>query len=282
VPVVNDDGNTVSGEIRQHQNELVSRFEDVAISMPQVHIETTHLLHGGMYARTIRIPANTMLTGTLTSCDNICIVDGDITVTTDAGPQRLTGFNVLPATKGARRAGITHSETNWTTIIPTNATTVEQAEADLTSEPQRLQTNRTGITYDKASQDRLSYAAFRNALGMSQELVDAIVKDERDCIVSERCERNCRRGESPIHGIGIFATRNIQLGEIIAPGRIGGKRCIAGRWTNHSATPNAMFVAGAGDAEIELVAVESVNDGDEITVDYGQAKELAHTLEDSR
>lgn len=279
---MSDDGNKVSSELRQHQNGLVGQFEDVVISMPQVHIATTHLLHGGMYARTIRIPANTMLTGTLTSCDNICIVDGDITVTTDAGSQRLTGFNVLPATKGARRAGLTHAETHWTTIIPTNATTVEQAEADLTSEPQRLQTNRKGITYDKASQDRLSYAEFRKALGMSQELVDAIVMDERDCIVTERCELNCKRGESAIHGIGMFATRDIEPQEIIAPGRIGGKRCIAGRWTNHSAWPNAMFVAGNADAEIELVATERINDGDEITVNYKQAKELAYRLEESQ
>jgi hypothetical protein len=194
----------------------------------------------------------------------------------------LTGFNVLPATKGARRAGITHSETNWTTIIPTNATTVEQAEADLTSEPKRLQTNRTGIAYDKASLDRLSYSEFRKALGMSQELVDAIVKDESDCIVTELCEQNCRRGKSAIHGIGIFATRDINPHDIIAPGRRRGKRCIAGRWTNHSATPNAMFMAGTGDAEIELVATERIGSGDEITVDYGQAKELAYRLEESR
>jgi Fe-S-cluster-containing hydrogenase component 2 len=282
VPVVNGNSNTVGSEIRQHQNELVSRFEDVAISMPQVHIETTHLLHGGMYARTIRIPANTMLTGTMTSCDNICIVDGDITVTTDYGPKRLTGFNVLPATSGARRAGVTHSETHWTTIIPTCAGTVEQAEADLTAEPQRLQTNRTGIVYDEQSIDRLSYKAFREAIGMSQDMVDAIVLNESDCIVTDRCEVICRRGESKIHGIGLFATRDIEVGAIIAPGRMNGKRCVAGRWTNHSAWPNAAFVAASGDAEIEMVATNNIAEGAEITVNYGQSHELANKLEDSR
>jgi hypothetical protein len=43
-----------------------------------------------------------------------------------------------------------------------------------------------------------------------------------------------------------------------------------------------MFMAGTGDAEIELVATERIGSGDEITVDYGQAKELAYRLEESR
>jgi hypothetical protein len=274
--------NTVGGELRRHQNELVQQFENVALTMPQVHIKTTHLLHGGMYARTIRIPANTMLTGALTSCDNICIVSGDITVTTDAGPQRLAGFNVLPAAAGARRAGMTHSETFWTTIMPTDASTVEQAELDLTSEPQRLQTNRNGITYDEPSADRLSYEEFRRELGMPQHVIDAIVHNTGDCVVTEQCELNCSRGESAIHGIGIFATRDIQPQEVIAPGRIGGKRCVAGRWTNHSAAPNAMFVAGTGRAEIELISIASISQGSEITVDYKQARRLAYELEDSK
>lgn len=281
MPVSDENSNTVGGAIRQHQNELVSRFEEAAIGLPQVHIETTHLLHGGMYARTIRIPANTMLTGALTSCDNVCIVSGDITVTTDDGPCRLTGFNVLPAVAGARRAGITHAETHWTTVIPTQASTVEAAESDLTSEPQRLQTNRGGIEYDKTSQDRLSYNEFLLTHGLTQSVVDAIVRNESDCIVTNRCEISCHRDESPIHGIGLFASRQIEVGENIAPARQGGRRCVAGRWTNHSATPNAMFVRGIGNAEIEMIATEQIKPGTEITVDYGQAQTLARQLEES-
>lgn len=122
--------------------ETVRAVEDVLLSLPQVAIETHSLVHGGMCARTIVIPADTTLTGAQTNMDNICVVSGDITVTTDDGPQRITGFAVLPAKKGAKRVGMTHSETFWTTIWPTDLTDQAEIEAEMTSEADRLGSRR--------------------------------------------------------------------------------------------------------------------------------------------
>jgi hypothetical protein len=36
------------------------------LKQPQVKIDTTHLIHGQMYARTILVPANTVVVGALT------------------------------------------------------------------------------------------------------------------------------------------------------------------------------------------------------------------------
>jgi hypothetical protein len=263
------------------QNELVRQFENAALTLPQVHITTEHVLHGGMYARTIRIPANTMLTGALTSCDNLCIVSGDITVTTDDGARRLTGFHVLPAKAGAKRAGITHADTCWTTLIPTNVATVTEAEDQLTGESDMLQTRRPEIAYEESSAARLSYDAFVARSGFTQDQINAIVQYEGDCIETPSCEVNCYRAASKIHGTGLFANRDIAAGEVIAPGRMGGKRCVAGRWTNHSHAPNARFAAGNGDAEIVLIAMESIGQDCEITVDYATARELSALLEDA-
>lgn len=264
------------------QNELVRQFENAALTLPQVHITTEHVLHGGMYARTIRIPANTMLTGAMTSCDNLCIVSGDITVTTDDGARRLTGFHVLPARAGAKRAGITHADTCWTTIIPTNAATVTEAENQLTGEAEMLQTRRTEIAYEQSSAARLSYDAFVARSGFTQDQINAIVQYDGDCIETPSCEVNCYRAASKIHGTGIFANRDIAAGEVIAPGRMGGKRCVAGRWTNHSHVPNARFEVGNADAEIVLIALESIGQDCEITVDYATARELSASLEDAQ
>ena len=155
------------------QNELVRQFEAAALTLPQVHITTEHVLHGGMYARTIRIPANTMLTGAMTSCDNLCIVSGDITVTTDDGARRLTGFHVLPAKAGAKRAGITHADTCWTTLIPTNVATVTEAEDQLTGESDMLQTRRPEITYEESSGQEceitVDYAAARKLSALLED-----------------------------------------------------------------------------------------------------------------
>src|SRR5574343_283307 len=69
----------------------------------------------------------------LTKQDNVCVVFGDITVTTDEGPQRLTGFHVLPAKAGAKRAGIAHGDTWWTTLMTTEHTEAADIEQQMTA-----------------------------------------------------------------------------------------------------------------------------------------------------
>ena len=108
--------------------------------LPQVDCQTTHMVHGGMYARTIFIPAGTLLTGAKTNVENICIVSGDITVTTDEGLKRLVGFTVIPANAGFKRALVAHSDTYWTTLIPTALNELKEIEDMFTDESQKLQT----------------------------------------------------------------------------------------------------------------------------------------------
>lgn len=127
--------------------ESVRALEEHLLTLPQVDLSTTHVVHGGMCARTILIPADTLLTGALTNCDNICVLHGDITVTTDDGPQRLQGFHVLPAKAGAKRAGYAHADTWWTTIWPTALSEIDEIEDEMTGESSQLQTRRDGITF---------------------------------------------------------------------------------------------------------------------------------------
>ena len=124
-------------------------METILLQHPQVDLGTSHVVHGGMCARTVFIPAGTILTGALTNCDNICVVQGDITVTAGDDVKRLTGFNVLPAEKGAKRAGYAHSDTWWTCIWPTQLTDITEIEDEMTSESSMLQTRRAGITYQE-------------------------------------------------------------------------------------------------------------------------------------
>lgn len=124
----------------------VRRLEGFLLSLPQIDLTTTHVVHGGMCARTILIPAGTMLTGALTNCDNICIICGDITVTTDAGPRRLTGYHVLPANAGAKRVGAAHADTWWTTIHCTALTDQADIENEMTDESAGLGSRRNQLT----------------------------------------------------------------------------------------------------------------------------------------
>lgn len=110
------------------------------LKLPQVDLETTHVISGGLYARTIRIPAGVVLTGAIHNKDHIDIMQGDVTVTTHEGTKRLTGHHVFETKAGLGRAGFAHSETLWTTICSTELTNLQDIEDELVANPEQLQT----------------------------------------------------------------------------------------------------------------------------------------------
>lgn len=252
----------------------IAQLEQVMLSMPQAVVGITHALHGRMYARTALIPAGTAVTGALSSKDSICIVSGDITVTTDDGPQRITGFRVLSAEKGSKRLGIAHADTWWTAIIQTDAEDIESAEDDMTSESARLQSRVMRLDHDPVRIAQADYLAFLDESGISQEFVDAAMACTSDLIVTSSCLENMEIRESAIDGVGVFATACLLAGDVIAPARHAGKRCVAGRSTNHSNAPNALFFH-VGNGDLMMVATSNIGVGDEITVDYRQALAIA-------
>lgn len=126
--------------------DAVRRLEAAIIASGQeIAVETHMMVHGGMGARTLFLRAGTVLTGALTNRDNISVVVGDIVVTTDAGPQRLTGYNVLPAARGFKRVGYVLADTFWTTVWPTAFADCIEAENDMTCEAEMLQTRRAPL-----------------------------------------------------------------------------------------------------------------------------------------
>ena len=120
--------------------EKVERLEALILQTPQVDLKTTHCLSGGIYARTIIIPAGTILTGAAHKKDHINIMQGDITVSTDEGMKRLIGQHVMATKAGNKRVGLAHADTIWTTVCHTNLTDIEAIEEELVEESETLQT----------------------------------------------------------------------------------------------------------------------------------------------
>jgi hypothetical protein len=126
-------------------SDSVRELERHLLQLPQIDLGTQMLVHGGVCTRAILIPAGCCLTGALTNLPNTCIVLGDITVTTEHGVRRITGFEVLPAAPGAKRAGIAHADTWWVTCHHTDLTDVAEIEDEMTPEPEMLQTRRQAL-----------------------------------------------------------------------------------------------------------------------------------------
>jgi hypothetical protein len=122
--------------------DKVRRLEAALLTMPQIDLQTTHALSGGVYARTVFIPAGTVVTGATHKKDHICIIDGDVETILDGETQRITGRVILNGQAGVKRAVYAHDDTLWTTVCQTALHDIADIEAELVEEPEQLQTRR--------------------------------------------------------------------------------------------------------------------------------------------
>lgn len=106
--------------------------------LPQVQIPTDHVIHAGLYARTICIPAGVILTGAEIACATLLVFDGHAAVTIGDTTQELAGRHVLPASAGRKQAFLALADTHLTMLFATDATDVATAEAQFTTEPDAL------------------------------------------------------------------------------------------------------------------------------------------------
>lgn len=113
-----------------------------------VHVPAWHHFAPGLMSRTILILAGTCLTGAAHRSAHLNIAHGDITVWTDTGMRRLTGYHVLPAKAGVKRVGLAHADTHWTTVHanPDDCQDIDELERRLVEDPETLQSRRLVLT----------------------------------------------------------------------------------------------------------------------------------------
>ena len=124
----------------------VRALESLLLQCEQEPMPTHHLIHAGLYARTICLRAGVMLTGALIKLATVLVVHGDATAYIGGQSVRLTGYHVMPASAGRKQAFFAHADTHITMLFPTDVQTVQQAEQEFTDEYERL------MTYQQAYQ----------------------------------------------------------------------------------------------------------------------------------
>jgi hypothetical protein len=114
--------------------EQILRLEREMRARPEicVELEPNHHFAPGLYARELFIPAGTVLTGKTHRNEHFNICIGDITVWTEDGMKRLSGYHRLVSSPGTKRVGYTHEDTVWITFHhnPTNTHDLKQIEAE--------------------------------------------------------------------------------------------------------------------------------------------------------
>jgi hypothetical protein len=116
----------------------LTSIQEKILACPQIEIQTEHVIHGGMYIRTIRLAPEVVLVGALVKVSTVLIVSGKTAVFTGENWIELDGYHVIPARAGRKQIFVTREETIITMIFRTDAKTVEQAEEEFTSEAEAL------------------------------------------------------------------------------------------------------------------------------------------------
>jgi hypothetical protein len=114
----------------------IEKLESMMMSAGgQVELSPAHYFAKGLYAREIRIPKGTLLTGKIHKHEHLNIISqGEISVLTEHGPQRIKAPCTIVSQPGTKRVGYAHEDTVWTTIHATDETDVEKIDDELVVE----------------------------------------------------------------------------------------------------------------------------------------------------
>jgi len=245
--------------------DKVVALQNELLKMPQVDIVTEHIFLPAIYERKITIPPWTVLTGAAHKTDyKVRLEKGTIAVNTDDGVKVLIGPVEFDAKAGLQRAGrVFDDEVVWVDIYPNK----DNCQDMLTLENRLYEVPECGLADSRTDNQRaqIDYGLFLHQIGMNQTEMNKIVQIESDLMdMPEGVFVETR--SSPIHGKGLFATKTFDVGEVVCPGRLGGKRTPGGRYINHACNANVLPVK-VGD-DIYAVALRKIQLDDELLVDY--------------
>lgn len=248
------------------QRAAILELEKAILNEEQEHVEPIHTIHAGMYARTVTVPQGMMLTGAIYKYDHIEIMSsGKLLVTTDNGSSRmLTGFNIIPALSGKKRAAFAVEDTTWTTIHSV-------ANPDWSGD--KIQEYITAETFEEleefyAQVNNIDFINFCKENNWHPKEIRNVSEIKMDQCEVDLDEYQVSLRPSIIEGTGLFTDKFVERNEVIMPARIADMRTQAGRYCNHALRCNAKFERLAGD--YNLVATQNISEGEEITVNYRQ------------
>jgi hypothetical protein len=118
--------------------DKVRRLTEVLLQVPQTPFVTEHLLHAGMYTRTIRLPAETVVAAVLIKVPTVLIIQGEAMVYSDDAVLTVSGYRVFPGEAGRKIAFVTGSDVAMSMIFPSAAKTVDEAQREFTDEHELL------------------------------------------------------------------------------------------------------------------------------------------------
>lgn len=259
----------------------VDAVERDMLAHPQVDCPVTHRFGPGVYIREVFMPKGAYVVGHHHTTAHVNIMlTGVIGLFNDDGTETVLHAPQTFVAQPGRKVAYIYEDVIWQNVHATNETDVEKLEALFLDKSAAFLDHYAAPPAANYSADQEDFYAAIAAFGFDPLTVREISENETDQIPFPPGNYKVQVAPSQIEGKGLFATGSFAVNELIAPGRLGGKRTPAGRYTNHSAAPNAVMVLDA-DGDVYLFATKPIMGckggglGDEITVDYRQALGLA-------
>ena len=130
----------------EEAKNFIMAGETMMKKMPQVDMETEHIISGGLYMRKLLVPKGTALTGRIHKFDDIKIVFyGDISVLTEDGQfKRVVGHATFPGKAGVKPFALAHEDTLWATVHRVHFDNLKDIEAELFEEEDHMFDFETG------------------------------------------------------------------------------------------------------------------------------------------
>lgn len=262
---------------------VVDRIEAAMLSAPQAECPVVHHFGPGIYVREVNLPAGITAIGHVQRFPHLNVMlRGRVLMYLDDGSTAEIAAPQLFVGPPGRKVGYVLEDVVWLNVYATTETDIETLERTYLDKSPAWQADRerrVAAEREAHSADRADFLVMAAHAGIAPEEIRAQSERTEDLISMPHGSWPVMVADSPIDGKGLFATAPIAAGTPICPGRVSGKRTPAGRYTNHSATPNASAVL-LPNGDVDLIAVRDIagcrggQPGDEITLDYRQVLRL--------
>lgn len=257
---------------------LVDAAERAMLTLPQAPCPVIHHFSPGLCIREVHMPANTFAVGHAQKFEHLNVVLKGAVAMLIEGRIEVVRAPAIFVGKPGRKVGYVLEDTVWQNVYPTLLTDPQEVELFFVEKSEGFEGYAEaafGLEYALRQEDRDDFLAMLAELGVTAEEARAQTEDTADQIpMPEGWGSSLHVRRSTIEGQGMYSSAPAEKGDCLAPARLGGKRTPAGRYVNHSATPNARMEQIGGD--IYLMASQNIegsmggSPGEEITVDYRQ------------
>lgn len=261
-------------------NGGIEQIEAHMLNLPQADCPVTHRFGPGIYIREVTLPAGIIAIGHKQKCRHLNImIKGKVAILNGDNVTVLEAPLIFESEPG-RKVGYIMETTVWQNVYATQETDVEKLESMYLEKSITWSEHEKNMAeFRKASRacDIEDYYQMLKETGFDEPTVRSQSEFKGDQVPMPVAFNHLTSvRESDIEGKGLFLNHPVPIDFVIAPARISGMRTPAGRYPNHSKTPNCRFVK-LGNGDIMLVSNHAIkgceggSKGQELTVNYRQA-----------